>query len=294
MTTLRLRATPAVTPADRLGLTLFLAAVLHAIVILGVTFAHPRAKTPSGLTTLSITLVQKRSLHAPAHADFLAQANLDGGGNSPRKVLPHSPLSALTDIPQQGVAPAPSPPAAPQRSAPAHTQVLTSPRSRTPVESKTDAPPAPEPTLAAPQHLSPNLDIARLSTEVKRFLEQDAHRPRQTFIDARTRAFKYAAYMHDWVLKVERVGNLNYPEEARRRHLSGSLLLDVALNADGSIHSITLLRSSGHRVLDQAAQKIVELAAPFAPFPPDIRKDTDVLHIVRTWEFLSSNQLASQ
>jgi protein TonB len=119
-----------------------------------------------------------------------------------------------------------------------------------------------------------------------------AKRPRQTFISAATREYKYASYMEAWRRKVETIGNLNYPDEARRRDLSGSLILDVALNADGSINNITLRRSSGHRVLDDAAIAIVRLAAPFAEFPDNIRKETDVLHITRTWQFLRGNRLS--
>ena len=92
--------------------------------------------------------------------------------------------------------------------------------------------------------------------------------------------------MEAWRAKVERVGNLNYPEEARRRKLAGQLVLDVALNPDGKINQITIRRSSGHKVLDDAAIRIVELAAPYAPFPEEIRAETDVLHITRTWQFL--------
>ena len=97
--------------------------------------------------------------------------------------------------------------------------------------------------------------------------------------------------MEAWHAKVEKIGNLNYPDEARRKKLSGSLMLDVALNPDGTINEIVLRRSSGHRVLDDAAIRIVRLAAPFARFPDDIREETDILHIERTWQFLGSNQL---
>ena len=101
-----------------------------------------------------------------------------------------------------------------------------------------------------------------------------------------------AAYMHDWVRRVERVGNLNYPDEARRRRLSGSLVLVVGIKADGSIYDVMLRDSSGHQVLDDAARRIVELAAPFAPFPGELRKETDILFITRTWKFLSNNSLS--
>jgi len=135
---------------------------------------------------------------------------------------------------------------------------------------------------------------ARLSAEISQSWEEYQKRPRQTFISARTRAYKYAAYMDAWRAKVERVGNLNYPEEAKRRDLSGDLIMDVALNPDGSIDSVTIKRSSGHAVLDDAAKRIVRLAAPFAPFPDDIRAETDILHITRTWQFMHGSTWRSK
>ncbi len=100
--------------------------------------------------------------------------------------------------------------------------------------------------------------------------------------------------MEAWRAKVERVGNLNYPDEARRKKLSGSLILDVALNSDGSINEITIRRPSGQPVLDDAAVRIVKMAAPYAPFPEDFVKEVDILHITRTWQFQSSERFAAQ
>ena len=139
-----------------------------------------------------------------------------------------------------------------------------------------------------------SLAMASLSAEVDRRLEAYAKRPRRKWVSASTREHHYAAYMEAWRAKVERVGNLNYPDEARRRALSGNLLLDVALRADGRVESITVRRSSGHKALDDAAIRIVKLAAPFARLPKKIREETDILHIERTWRFLSSNRFASR
>ena len=136
--------------------------------------------------------------------------------------------------------------------------------------------------------------IESLSTALDERLQAYAERPRRKWITARTREHAYAAYMEAWRQKVERVGNLNYPNEARRRALSGSLSLDVALNADGSVAEIFLRRSSGEKVLDDAAVRIVELAAPFARFPPSIREEVDLLHIERTWVFSSRNEFNSR
>jgi protein TonB len=99
--------------------------------------------------------------------------------------------------------------------------------------------------------------------------------------------------MQAWVAKVERVGNLNYPDQARQRNLSGSLIMTVGIHIDGSIESITIQQPSGHDILDQAAQQIVQIAAPYAPLPPELTRNVDVLHITRTWKF-SQGTLSEQ
>jgi protein TonB len=153
---------------------------------------------------------------------------------------------------------------------------------------------APVQTIDAAALVRRSLAMASLSAEVDQRLDAYAKRPRRKWISARTREHKYAAYMEAWRSKVERVGNLNYPDEARRRRLSGDLLLDVSLKPDGSVDEIVVRRTSGHRVLDDAAIRIVRLAAPFARFPKAIREETDLLHIQRTWRFLTSNRFASR
>jgi len=146
------------------------------------------------------------------------------------------------------------------------------------------------PTPSAIALMTNSFKIASLSAEIRRKLQAKAERPKRKFISASTKEYKYAAYMEAWRSKVERVGNLNYPDEARKQKISGSLILDVALNKDGSINQITVRRSSGHKILDDAAIRIVELASPYSPFPVKIREETDILHITRTWQFLNSNR----
>ena len=138
-----------------------------------------------------------------------------------------------------------------------------------------------------------SLEMVNLEEQLNESRQAYAQRPRHIYISARTQEFKYANYMSEWVKKVERVGNLNYPDEARRAGLSGKLIMDVTMNADGTVRNINILRPSGHPVIDEAAIRIVNLAAPFAPFPSEIMKDADILHITRTWEFSTTNQLKS-
>lgn len=97
--------------------------------------------------------------------------------------------------------------------------------------------------------------------------------------------------MRQWIDRVERIGNLNYPDKARRDKLSGTLILDVVINAEGELVKADLRQSSGHQILDDAAKRIVELAAPYAPFPAKLRQEADVIHITRSWEFMNDNSL---
>lgn len=150
--------------------------------------------------------------------------------------------------------------------------------------------PALPPTPSATALMTNSFKIASLSAQIRRKLQAKAERPRRKFISASTKEYKYASYMEAWRKKVERVGNLNYPEAARKKKLSGSLILDVALNNDGSINQITVRRSSGHKELDDAAIRIVELASPYSQFPDHIREETDILHITRTWQFLNDHR----
>ncbi len=110
---------------------------------------------------------------------------------------------------------------------------------------------------------------------------------------ARTQEYVFAAYMDAWQRKVERIGNLNYPDEAKRHRLAGSLILQVDLNPDGTVRDVQLLRSSGEKILDDAAIRIVRLSAPYAPFTPAMREETDILQIIRTWQVLAGNRLTA-
>jgi protein TonB len=299
---------------DRLGRALALALVLHAAVIFGVSFA-PTPRSDPGRSTLDVILVTSKAQKAPEKADFLAQANQDGGGESEKPERPSTPVPAPFVGPE-AVIPAVSPPTPPprpvrQRTAPErsvltqaesdqHTARETAerrdphPSPRAQPERRPDPSPRPVANLSADLLVARSLEMASLNAEIDRKLKAYAERPVRKFINARTREYKYAAYMDAWRAKVERVGNLNYPDEARRQKLSGSLLLDVALNPDGTVNDIQLRRSSGQKVLDDAAMRIVRLASPFAPFPKDIEQEVDILHIERTWQFIDSGQVVAR
>jgi protein TonB len=292
-----------ITPEDRIGMTLCMAILFHAIIILGVTFAPEDRLTPR-YDTMEIVLVQQQDLQPDADAKLLAQADLAGGGDETSDVVPSTPVpppfpdqqAQITSASPQPQAPAPAaenpePQPAPEpQSRPAEKLVADdSGQAEVAVPQPQKENPGSQKRLpSAAELLRNSFNIASLSAQVKNKLEARAQRPRRTFISASTRSYRYAAYMEAWRAKVERVGNLNYPDEARKRKLSGSLILDVALNPDGSVNEIVIRKSSGSNILDDAAIRIVHLAAPFSPFPDNIRKDTDILHITRTWQFLNN------
>jgi protein TonB len=271
-----------VKPADRLSLALFFAVAFHAMVILGITFGfHDNNPPENVLPTLELT-VANRKTPPPDEADYLAQTSQDGGGNVTEKVRPTQTL------PEQAPSVKPS---QPQRSP---TQVITASKADIQLQQNTLESPEPEtPEITATRLIERSMEMVNLSEQLSEAMQAYAQKPRQVFVSARTQEFKYANYMTEWVRKVERVGNLNYPDEARRAGLSGKLLMDVILNADGSVRNISIMRPSGNQVIDEAAVRIVNLAAPFAPFPPEILKEADILHITRTWEFSTTNRLTS-
>lgn len=270
-------------PADRLAVTLFIALVVHAVLILGVTFNPEEHDRKDEQPTLEITVVQKPS-RPVEDADYLAAASQEGAGNTREKVKPQ----------QETRQSSPPPASSPVEPEPVVSQVITTPDARKPAPRPAEQTPTePRPPTAA-ELMDRSLEMLSLNREINQSLQAYSSRERKTFISASTREFKYASYMNDWVAKVERVGDLNYPDEARRRGISGSLRVEVSLNTDGTVRSAVITRPSGHKILDDAALRIVRLAAPYAPFPANIREDTDVLVITRTWEFTSGNRLSSR
>lgn len=274
--------------SDRFFSALLFAIVVHSAVILGVSFGvRERTDAYQPPQTIEVTLVNTRSEETPEDVDYLAQANQEGGGNTQDMVRPQTPFPSMmpSDRPQltSPMPPVDSPP--PQERA-ERAELLTTKQSAKVVES--DVFPAERKQsekVSVAELVSRSMDIASLEAEVGQSMQAYSKLPRQKFVTASTKEYKYAAYMEAWRRKVERIGNLNFPQEAKRQKLSGSLILDVAVNPDGTLNNVQVSKSSGSRVLDDAAMRIVHLSSPFAPFPDDIRKEVDVLHITRTWKF---------
>ncbi len=282
---------------DPLGLALLVAVLVHAFVILGISFDIQRKNPPAPEKTLDITLVTpKKKPPKIKKADFLANASQQGGGDRVTKRRPSSPLGNPNSV-RKHARPVPefvrsgAVRPEPRRQA----RVITSASAR---RKQTVRPPRPQVKTVPKRQIAQLLastqqEIDRLTAELDRRSRAASRQERHKPLNSSTQEYKYAAYLEAWRKKVERIGNLNYPDEAKRKRLYGALILNVAVRADGSIKEVRLLRSSGHKVLDDAAIRIVRLAAPFAPFPPDIRKEVDVLDITRTWIFQNGNRLFS-
>ncbi len=312
---------------DKLALTVVVAIVVHAMVVLGVSFA-PEPHAPSRFESMEVILVAERSDEAAKNAKLLAQANLIGGGDTPDDVRPSAPVKAPLPAPVARIASTPPPmtrtqPSPPiEQPAPADNrhgraevkdrltrigergELPLAARSPTrPTQVRPDAPRDPQPdpqpqqdsqTLpVGAQQLVHSFALANLAAELQEKLESHAKQPRRKYISAETKEYRYASYMEGFRAKVERVGNLNYPEEARRRQIYGEVMLDVALNSAGSVVGISVRRSSGKTVLDDAAIRIVGLAAPYDPLPAEIRTEVDELHITRIWKFDKRGAIAA-
>ena len=284
-----------VRPADRLGFTLFVATLAHLALLLGVSFGMP---DPAQLSkTLEVTLASFKSDEKPKQADYLAQHDQQGSGSLEHSAVPTTTEKAIfQDNQLRKVTPpaSPEPPPSPTNQPKAALTTRAPQPQQAPIHQEQ---PTPAPTPPTQLHFDRDQlssEIASLEADLAREVQEYAKRPRIHRLNAAsTMRDKGAWYKDDWRKKVERVGNQNYPEEARRQRIYGSLRLLVTINRDGSLYEVQILESSGQPVLDQAALRIVRLAAPYAPFTGDL-SEFDRLEIIRTWRFERGDRLSSQ
>lgn len=267
--------------------------LLHSV-LLAVRFVVADEKRPAPSPALEVVLVNSKSATKPYKAELLAQHNLDGGGNTdarrraktPLPVLPKESQSTELSVATQRQQAMEQQARQLLAQTKAHTTVTLEPR-------KADAP---DPAQLPSTHelMQRTLEAIRLEAQIARDMEAYQQRPKRRFLGARTEEYRFARYVEDWRGKVEKIGNLNYPEAARSQRLYGSLVLTVAIRADGSVEKVEISRSSSKKILDAAAVRIVQLAAPYASFPPDIRRDTDIIEITRTWTFTRGDELIAE
>ena len=273
---------------DMLPVTLAISVVLHAIVLL-ITFAPPDSNSSKFAAHLDVVLVNSKSASKPLKADALAQANLDGGGNTvdDRRAKTHLPklnnLEPARDVQlsSQQVR---------RLEQEAQRLLLLAKGTHAASDSTAPAPKLPsEAVLEDPAAEQQRLRIAQLEAQIAKEWDEYQKLPRRKFIGARTEGVVYAEYVDRWRQRVEQVGTQYFPEEAKQRKLYGSLVMTVHIRADGSVEKVEIDRSSGYRLLDTAAVRAVDLAGPFPPFPAAVRKDWDILSISRTFSYTRSD-----
>ncbi|MCK5715211.1 MAG: TonB family protein [Nitrosomonadaceae bacterium] len=284
-------------PSSRLDVAIFISIIFHAVVLFGVTFKLPTPKIENAITPLEVVLVNSKSISKPYKADTLAQANLDGGGNTDDNRRAKTPFP-LSPKHKQSIDVTKAKQKTKQLEQEAK-KLMTAVNSKQSIHQSNSRLEKSEQAKKIPDAfdlIQRSREIIRLEAQIAKDYEAYQKRPKRKFIGARTKEYRFARYVEDWRVKVERIGNLNYPEAAKRDRLYGHLQLTVGIMADGNLESIEINRSSGKKILDEAAINIVKLAGQngFAPFPPDISRDTDILHITRTWVFTRSDELMSK
>lgn len=307
---------------EPLEITLLMSAVLHLVVIVAVNFEPPSLKfLKDKMPSLDVVLVNAKTETAPTKADALAQANLNRGGNTEADRKMKSALPMPKDKPTEAtLKPAEAKRAAKIAKAEAEAErkqqrvaelekkaqeLMTQVQDKKKIEThpvQQAATVQPEKGQQAPdarvvntaEMVASSLEMARLEAQIAKQQDEYQKRPKRKYLGARTREYRFATYVEAWRQKVEKIGNLNYPEAAKDQKLYGKLRMTVTIKADGTIEEIEINESSGHKILDDAAERIVRLAEPYAAFPEDIHKDVDILGITRTWIFTKEDSLATE
>ena len=275
---------PQIGEKERLTATFVLSLLLHGLLVLGVGFALESAAPV--MPTLDVILTQTSTPLTPKQADFLAQANNQGGGESEKTNRPRDTQPGLVPKPDEGIAPRELRAQSPAPQPPPEARVVTSVTGPATTPQPQATPQTP-PDLLPPgrQRIEHDMAMARLAAEIHLRSERYAKRPSRKFVSASTREYAWAAYLRAWVDRVERVGTLNYPDEARRRHIGGVVVINVGIRRDGSVERADIVQSSHIPLLDEAALRIAKLAEPYAPLPKTA-ENPDILNVVRTWQFL--------
>ena len=278
--------------SQRLSATLALSLLVHGMLVLGLGFALDDAAPV--VPTLDVILSQTSTPLTPKEADFLAAANQEGGGESDQAKRPRDSQAGWIPQPDTGLAPQPLRAQTTAPAPPPESRVVTTRESdtRAPVAEARPQPDQPE-LPQGEQKVQRDAEMARLAAEYHLRSELYAKRPKRKFVSASTKEYVYANYLRAWVDRAERVGNLNYPDEARRKRLAGTLVISVAVRRDGSVEQTRIIQSSGIPLLDSTAQRIVQLASPFPPLP-ETAENVDILHVTRTWRFLAGGEVRDE
>ena len=277
------------TDTKRFSTSMLVSLAVHALVLLGVGFSLERAApiTPA----LDVIFTRTSTQLSPKQADFLSQANNQGGGEDDKASRPRDNQSGLAPQIEAGVAPQALRAQAPDLQPPPEARVVSSARGKE-IVAPSRATPQPSDRALPPgrERVERDMAMARLAAEIHLNSQRYAKRPKRKFVSASTQEYAWAGYLRSWVDRAERVGNLNYPDEARRRGLEGTVVINIGVRRNGSVERADIVQSSGVALLDDAALRIARLAEPYPPLPKTV-EDPDILNVVRTWRFLSEGSL---
>lgn len=273
----------------RMSAAMVLSVVVHALLLLGVGWTVESAAPI--MPTLDVILTETTSPLTQKQADFLAQASNQGGGEHDRTTRPREIQSGPAPQPEPGIAPRPLRAQSPAPQPLPEDRVVSSLRGETEVARARATPPPDENRLPrGREKIARDMAMARLAAEIHLRSERYAKRPKRKFVSASTTEYAWATYLSEWVKRVERVGNLNYPDEARRRRLAGAVVITIAVRRDGTVENAQIVQSSGIPLLDASALRIAKLAEPYAPLPKT-EDNPDILHVTRTWQFLPGGEM---
>lgn len=278
-----------ISTTDKNVLTFTLSALLISALVLGIVFTLEDPNKNDALPSLDVILSKQKSLQAPEKADYLAQNDQIGGGDSEKNVRPQNIKTGIA-VDDQGNHLIEQVENIPNLEQIKNTKLLTTTNSDIKVQSAKTAPDLNNKSNNNSEPLTKNQKLAKLENNISDRLEAYAKRPKSKYISASTKSFEFANYMQTWVKKIERVSNLNYPDEARIRDFVGTLIMTVGINSEGTIKEIKIIKSSGFKAIDDAAEHLVQLSGPFEAIPSN-KNQIDILYITRTWQFLPGNKL---
>ena len=303
-------------------MALLSSAIVHVLIIIFVKFQPPALQFfKDQMSTLDVVLVNSKHHKRPKKADALAQANLDGGGNTAenrqlKSALPwqknksadatlehHSKAlekslaiaEAEANRKAERLAELDKQAQALMSQLKASHAIETDPTQKTrPTNPETGLQDSTTKALNTSDLMSASLEMARLEAQINKQQDDYQKRPKRKSIGARAQEYRFAAYVESWRQKIERIGNLNYPEAAKDQKIYGQLQLTVYIKSNGEVEKVEIRKHSGYPVLDDAAVRIVKMGSPYAAFPEDLRKEVDILDITRTWIFTKEDSLATK
>ncbi len=278
-----------ITTTDKNILTFVLSALIISALVLGIVFTLEDKSTNDPMPTLDVILSKQKSPDTPDKADYLAENDQQGGGESEKSVRPQNIKTGIS-VEDEGNHLQEQIENIPNIQDLKNTELISTSDSTIKIHKSQTAPDIKNTENNSKKLLTKSQKLAKLENNISTRIEKYAKRPKSKFISASTKSYEFANYMQTWVKKIERVSNLNYPVEAKQREFIGTIIMTVGINSSGSIKETYINKSSGYKAIDDAAEHLVQLSAPFEAIPNNIN-NVDILYITRTWQFLPGDKI---